>query len=132
MFRLNLSTNALTPLFFAVAPTDSSSVLLPVRASHLGLTPADGDFTYSVQSFSLEGAGSDAMSGTAGYNPFAPALTDYPFEELEPGESTSVTIDFDPVAFGKQKPLGVMVVSTDDAAGAEVQLLNAAGKKRGR
>ena len=132
VFRLNLSTNALTPLFFAVAPTDSSSVLLPVRASHLGLTPADGDFTYSVQSFSLEGAGSDAMSGTAGYNPFAPALTDYPFEELEPGESTSVTIDFDPVAFGKQKPLGVMVVSTDDAAGAEVQLLNAAGKKRGR
>lgn len=132
VFRLNLSTNALTPLFFAVAPTDSSSVLLPVRASHLGLTPADGDFTYSVQSFSLEGAGSDAMSGTAGYNPFAPALTDYPFEVLEPGESTSVGIDFDPTAFGKQKPLGVMVVSTDDAAGAEVQLLNAAGKKRGR
>ncbi len=132
VFRLNLSTNALTPLFFAVAPTDSSSVLLPVRASHLGLTPADGDFTYSVQSFSLEGAGSDAMPGTAGYNPFAPALTDYPFEVLEPGESTSLTIDFDPVAFGKQKPLGVMVVSTDDAAGAEVQLLNAPGKKRGR
>jgi subtilisin family serine protease len=132
VFRLNVSTGALSALFLADAPTDSSTVLLPIRASHLGLTPGAGAFTYSVQTFSLEGAGSDAMPGTARYNPFDPAMEEYPFEVVAPGATATTEVSFDPTAFAKQKPRGVMVVSADDAAGAEVQLIEVPGKKKGR
>lgn len=132
VFRLNLATGALSPLSWAVAPTDSSTVLLPIRASQLGLTPADGTFTYSVQTFSLEGAGTDEMAGAASYNPFDPAMEKYPFVEVQPGASDTEVLSFDPLAWAKQKPLGVMVVSTDDAAGAEAQLIEVPGKKKGR
>ena len=131
VFRLTVATGALSPLFFAQAPTDSSTVLLPLYASQLGLTPADGDFTYTVQSFSLEGAGADAMKGKAGFNPFDPALEEFPYEVVAPGSTVTVDLSFDVTAFS-QKPRGVMVVSTDDAAGAEVQLIEVPGKKTGR
>jgi hypothetical protein len=128
-FLLDLSNpSVITPLFFAVAPHDSSSVLLFVRASHLGLTAGDGQFDYNVQSFSLEGPGSDGMPGTATYDPYAPAMTDYPFVEVAPGGSEDVVISFNGRATAKQKPMGVMVVSQDDAAGAEVQLLRRQGR----
>jgi minor extracellular serine protease Vpr len=132
VFRLNLATGALSALYLATAPTDSSTLLLPIFASDLGLTPEAGTFTYSVQSFSLEGAGADAMPGTASFNPFDPALEEFPYAVVAPGASTSVDVSFDPQAFAKQKPLGIMVVSTDDAAGAEVQLIEVPGKKKGR
>ncbi len=132
VFRLTVATSAITPLFFAAAPTDSSTVLLPIRASHLGLTRSDGDFTYQVQSFSLEGAGSDVMSGTAGFNPFDPALEEFAFEVVAPGTTATVNVSFDATAFAKQAPRGIMVVSIDDAAGEEVQLVEVPGKKKGR
>ena len=131
VFRLNVATGALSALFLASAPTDSSTVLLPILASQLGLTPTDGDFTYTVQTFSLEGAGADAMKGKAGFNPFKPALMEFPYEVVAPGDSVAVEVSFDVTAFS-QNPRGVMVVSTDDAAGGEVQLLEVPGKKRGR
>lgn len=131
VFRLNVATGALSPLFLATAPTDSSTVLLPIFASQLGLTPTDGDFTYTVQTFSLEGAGADAMKGKAGFNPFDPALEDFPYEVVAPGDSVAVDVSFDVTAFS-QNPRGVMVVSTDDAAGSEVQLIEVPGKKQGR
>jgi hypothetical protein len=132
VFRLNVATGVISALYLATAPTDSSSVLLPIYASDLGLTPDAGTFSYRVQSFSLEGAGADAMPGTARYNPFDPAMEDYPYEVVAPGASVTATVSFDPAAYAKQKPRGIMVVSTDDAAGAEVQLLEVPGKKKGR
>jgi minor extracellular serine protease Vpr len=123
-FLLDLSNpSVLSPLYFAQAPHDSSSVVLFADASDFGLTPEDGDFSYTVQSFSLEGNGQDAMSGTAKFDAFKPALADFPFTSVAPGGSAQVDLTFDGSAFAKQKPLGVMVVSQDDAAGAEAQLL---------
>ena len=115
--------SVLAPLFFAQAPHDSSSVVLFALASDFGLTPGDGEFSYAVQSFSLEGNGQDAMSGVATFDAFAPALADFPFVSVAPGGSTTVDLVFNGSSFAKQKPLGVMVVSQDDAAGAEAQLL---------
>ena len=123
------ATGALTPLFFAVAPHDSSTILLPVTASQLG---HDGAFSYSVQTFSLEGAGADAMPGTAAYDPFAPALTDYPFVTVDPSDTEVVPLSFDPSSFGKQQPRGLMVVAIDDAAGAEAHLHEMSGTRRSR
>jgi subtilisin family serine protease len=123
-FLLDLSNpSVLTPLFLAQAPHDSSSLLLFALASDFGLTPGNGDFTYVVQSFSLEGPGSDPMSGSAKFDAFAPALADFPFVNVAPGGSTQVDLIFNGSSFAMQKPLGVMVVSHDDAAGAEAQLL---------
>jgi hypothetical protein len=123
-FLLDLANpSVLTPLYFAQAPHDSSTVLLFADASLFGLTPGNGDFSYTVQSFSLEGNGVDAMSGMAKFDAFRPALADFPFASVAPGGSTQVDLVFNGSSFGKQKPLGVMVVSQDDAAGAEAQLL---------
>lgn len=132
-FLLDLSNpSVLTPLFFAQAPHDSSSVLLFALASDLGLTPGNGDFTYAIQSFSLEGNGQDEMSGTAKFDAFAPALADFPFVTVAPGASAKVDLVFNGSGFAMQKPLGVMVVSQDDAAGGEAQLLkmNSLPKRR--
>jgi len=132
-FLLDLSNpTVITPLFFAQAPHDSSSVLLFALASDFGLTPGNGDFTYAVQSFSLEGAGTDPMSGTAKFDAFAPALADFPFVSVAPGGSAEVDLNFSGSGFAMQKPLGVMVVSQDDAAGGEAQLLKLNSLPRGQ
>lgn len=132
-FLLDLSNpSVITPLFFAQAPHDSSSVLLFALASDFGLTPGNGDFTYAIQSFSLEGPGSDAMSGTATFDAFNPALAEFPFVNVAPGGSAEVDLTFSGSAFAMQKPLGVMVVSQNDAAGAEAQLLKMTSLRRDR
>jgi subtilisin family serine protease len=117
--------------FLASAPTDSSTVLLPIRASDLGLTAADGAFTYDVVSFSLEGSGVDAV-GSAAYNPWNKAITDGQFAVAPPGGSDQVPVSVNNPAFAQQRPMGLMVVNYDNAAGApEAQLIEAVGQ-RGR
>jgi len=127
-FVINLATGAATIDFLATAPTDSSTVELPVVASRLGLTQADGNFEYTAVSFSLEGPGQDPMKGKAGFNPWTPALTNFPFNVVTPNGSASDSVAIDPAAFTTQKMLGVMLVSLDNASGAgEAQLIKAPG-----
>jgi subtilisin family serine protease len=127
-FVFNLETDVATIEFFAAAPSDSSTLLLPILSSQLGLTEADGNFEYQAVSFSLEGPGQDPMKGKAGFNPWTPAITNFPFLPVAPGGSNSDSIAIDPVAFDSQKMLGVMSVVHDNASGAaEAQLLKAPG-----
>ncbi len=127
-FVFNLETDVATINFLATAPSDSSTVLLPILASQLGLTPADGNFEYEAVSFSLEGPGQDPMKGKAGFNPWTPALTNFPFLGVNPGATATDTISIDPVAYESQKMLGVMSVVQDNAIGAaEAQLIKAPG-----
>ncbi len=118
--------------FLASSPTDSSTLLLPIRASSLGLTAADGGFSYDAVSFSLEGPGLDVVDGIATYNPWNKAIEDGQAQpdgsliEVAPGASVEVPIAIDPVAFNQQDPLGLMVVGIDDKAGkAEADLVKA-------
>ena len=128
-FVINLATGVATIDFNAFAPTDGSTVLLPVLASRLGLTQADGNFEYTAVSFSLEGPGQDPMKGRAGFNPWTPALTNFPFYEVPANGTGSDAVAIDPVAFESQKMLGVMLVTHDNASGAgEAQLLQAPGQ----
>ena len=111
--------------FLADAPTDGSTELLPVLASDLGLSSSNGDFSYQAVSFSLEGAGVDQVGGAAGYDAWAPAVSNGQFATVAPGGSTQVPVTFDRVLSNLQKPLGVMVVTTDNASGAgEAALLS--------
>ena len=106
--------------FLASAPTDSSTILLPVYASDLGVT---GAFSYTVQSFSSVNDGEDTIDGSATYDPWAPALSNGQFPTLQTGTTVPVAVQVNAAAFAEQKPLGVMVVVQDNAAGKDEALL---------
>ncbi len=101
--------------FNAQAPTDSSTILLPVYASDLGIT---GQFHYRVQSFSSVNSGSDVMPGTATYNPWSQALSNGQYVSVPRNGSVTVPVDVNAVEVAAQKPLGVMAVVMDNASGA--------------
>lgn len=121
VFVQNVKTGALTPSgFLAQAPTDSSTILLPVDLADLKIT---GPFDYTVQSFSLTTDGSDAFDGTATYDPKDPATTNGQYENVVKGGRASVTVRTDASAYAAQKPLGAMVVVVDNESGADEALL---------
>ncbi len=134
VFYLRVADGALFASgFLASAPTDSSTLLLPIRASSLGLTSAAGDFSYSLVSFSLEGAGFDVVNGSAAYNPWNKAIEDGQFVVVAPGGSETTDIAVNAGNFASQRPKGLMVVAIDNAAGAsEAQLIKAVGQRGGR
>ena len=123
-FVFDLRNGGAVIRFLAHAPTDGSTMLLPVLASDLGLTQQKGSFTYTAISFSLEGEGMDPMGGVAGYDAWAPAVTNGQFASVNPGASANVPVTFYRNLSRAQGPLGVMIVSHDNASGpAEAILL---------
>lgn len=109
--------------FLATAPTDSSTILLPVLASDLGLTPQAGSFSYTVNSYSMEGAGEDSIGSWASYDPWAPAIESGQYVTVKALKSTTVTAAIDPAAWAAQQPLGLMSVVLDNKSGAGEALL---------
>ncbi len=121
VFLLDNATGALYASgFLAQAPTDSSTILLPVWAGDLGVS---GPFDYTVESFSLTTDGSDAMPGWAAYDPAQPALSNGQYVTVPKRGSAKVTVDVDAAAHADQKPLGSMVVVFDNKSGAGEALL---------
>ncbi|MEN0072489.1 MAG: hypothetical protein AAGC63_16040, partial [Propionicimonas sp.] len=117
--------------FLASAPTDSSTILLPVLAADLGITATSGGFAYSVSSYSIEGPGSDTFAGTAKYDPWARAIEDGQFATVEAARRkppvAEVTAVIDPAKWAEQQPLGLMAVVIDNKSGAAEAVL-VAGK----
>ena len=106
--------------YLATAPTDSSTILLPVWASDIGVT---GAFDYSVASYSLTSDGQDEISSTATFNPKAPALSSVDTLTVPKRGKATATITVDRAAYTAQKPLGAMVVVLDNQSGAKEALL---------
>lgn len=110
--------------FNATAPTDSSTIILPVYASDLGLTSAAGTFSYTVEAYSVTEGGSDEMTGAnSTYNPWSPALQNGQFVEVPRNGTTSVDVAVNGAAFAAQNPLGVMTVVLDNASGSNEAIL---------
>ncbi len=110
--------------FLADAPTDSSTLLLPVLASQLGLSAASPRFAYHAESFSLRGFPSDAMPGVAEFNAFTPAISNGQFVVVAPGATKTTAVTINPVEWAKTPALGLMIVVFDNASGkAEARLL---------
>ena len=105
--------------FLTQAPTDSSTLLMPVRASDLGIT---GAFSYTAQTFASNDA-SDAVDGWATYDPTAPAISNGQFVTVPKRGSASVDVTFNAKQIDAQKPLGSMVVVMDNQSGADEALL---------
>lgn len=125
VFVQNVATKSTVSRFLAQAPTDSSTILLPVYASDLGMKSPQA-FTYAAAGFSIITNAEDQVDGTATYNPWAPALENGQYESVAPEATVAVPVAVNAAEFATQKPLGVMVVNTDNAAGAGEALLLAA------
>jgi len=120
VFIVNAKTNETAAAgFLTQAPTDSSTLLLPVYAGDLGIT---GAFSYTAQTFASNDA-SDAVDGWATYDPTAPAVSNGQFVTVPKRGSASVDVTFNAKQIDAQKPLGSMVVVMDNRSGADEALL---------
>ena len=108
----------------SAAPTDSSTILLPVYASDLGITAETATFSYTVESYSVEATtGRTRSTRMATYNPWAPALSNGQYVSVPRNGSVTVPVTVDAEQFAAQKPLGVMAVVLDNESGAREALL---------
>lgn len=118
-------------LFFATGPTDSSTVLAPVRTDQLCraglpcLNVSNPRFTYGVESFTLRvGSGDDTIAGTAKFNGWTSSISQGNFiSGLAPGASATYTVSVNPSEWALTPALGQIVVSYDDKANDEAQTL---------
>ena len=104
--------------FLAEAPTDGSTVELPVFASSIGITAANPRFTYTATASDNFDGVTVSLPGKASFNAFSPSVSNAMFEPVAPGGSVNVPITVDPVEFAKTPALGFMVVTEDNAAGS--------------
>jgi hypothetical protein len=126
--------------FFASAPTDSSTALLPVRSSQLCRTgepclcnsvcpgvPPNPRLTYRAVSFDLVNGGQKVVAGSAKYNPWTSSIsfTNDGFATVAPGATdATVSISVNSAESKLTPALGVMVVTFDNRSGAdEAQLI---------
>jgi len=117
-FLLNLATGVELAEFNADAPTDGSTVLMPVFASDLGISPTNPRFTYTVNAFDDTGAG-ESVTGTASFNAFTPSVTNALFVPVGPNLTVDVPVAVDPVEFLKTPALGFMIVTEDNHSGED-------------
>jgi minor extracellular serine protease Vpr len=117
-FLLNLKTGAEFAEFNADAPTDGSTVLMPVFASDLGVSPTNPRFTYTMNAFDDTGAG-ESLTGTASFNAFTPSITNAVFVPVGPNLTVDVPVAINPVEFLKTPALGFMIVTEDNHSGED-------------
>jgi len=116
----------------AAAPTDSSTVELPVFSSQL-CRPAEPclsestnpRLTYHAVSFDLFNGGTKVVAGSAKYNAWSSSISQGGFVTVAPGAKDATTVISVNSAESKLTPaLGVMVVTLDNKSGpGEAQLI---------
>ena len=125
------SPGASTSIFGAIAPTDSSTAVLPVLTSQLCrpqepcLSAANPRITYSAVAFDLAYGGVKAVAGTAKFNVWASAISQGGFTTVAPGgRDASTVIAVDPAEWERTPAKGIMVVTLDNKSGKdEAQLI---------
>ena len=121
----NLVTGTGVLRFFADTATDNATILLPVRASDLGLSPAHPSFAYAEQHFSGLDGSSAAMPGSATFNAYTPSLSvSYAGAAIAPKSNAAATVSIDVAEWARTPSLGLMIVGQDNLAGkAQAQLI---------
>ena len=100
--------------WYADAPANGSTLLLPALASELGLTAGAGSFTYQVAAIDGFTGIADMTAASSGFDAFAPAQSTGDFVQLAPHAHASIPAWFT----AGQGVKGWMVVSLDDRNGA--------------
>ncbi|MFI5934492.1 S8 family serine peptidase [Actinoplanes sp. NPDC051494] len=130
----DLRTGEGTLEFFADAPFDSSTLVLPVLISQLCqpgspcLSADNPRFTYHAASFGVVDLKNDTIAGTASFNAFTPALSTGLFTEVAPGRTVSQKVTVDKAEFARTPAKGFLVVSPDNRSRDEAQLVPVAVK----
>ncbi|MEO7158554.1 MAG: S8 family serine peptidase, partial [Vicinamibacterales bacterium] len=109
--------------FIAQAATDSSTLILPVLASSLGLSAANPRFTYNVVAFNFDTGDEDQFSTRARYNPFTKAISDGQFVDVPANGSVNVPVTVDFTELATSPALGLMIVSPDNRNGSDEGVL---------
>ncbi len=100
--------------WYADAPMNGSTLILPVLASDLGLSDGDGSFTYQVAAFDGFTGGADETGVSPAFDAYAPAQSTGDFVPVPAKGKASVP------AWASSKAAGVkgwMVVTMDDRNG---------------
>jgi hypothetical protein len=128
-FVLSTRSAGASIVFLASDPTNASTLILPIlsrqlcRAGEPCLQP-NKNITYEAVSFDLIDGGVDPVSGSAAYDAFNPVVGEGAFASVAPNASATVDLTINVAGFRSTKPLGLMVVSFDNAAGSpEAKLL---------
>jgi len=103
--------------FFADAPTDGTTILLPVIASDLGLSPANPRFSYQAFAFTIDGSG-EQVGGTAKFNAFSPSISTGQFVTVQPNGTATVPVSINRAEWAITPALGVMAVAVENLNGA--------------
>jgi minor extracellular serine protease Vpr len=92
----NLATEAPGVIkFLATAPTEGTTVLMPLVAADAGITAAIRRFSYAARTFELRTGHSDATTTAASFNAFSSSISTGAFVTLPPGTNTSVPLVID-------------------------------------
>ena len=98
-----------------LAPTDSSTVVLQVVASQVGIK---GKFSYTAYATDLKNAAAiDTIEQWAQYDPTNKPFNDGQFFKVNQGESKTFNFERNDAAYADQKTLGYMAVAFDNAQG---------------
>ena len=115
---IRLSDNQLTLRYLADVGTDNATVLLPVKASDLGLSAAKPRFTYFERHFSGDGSSAAMPGSPAKFHAFAPALNVSSSGNLiAPGGSDTATVSINAAEWALTPALGLMIVAPDNLPG---------------
>src|SRR5262245_36618681 len=124
-FVFSTRSTGATVNFFATAPTDSSTALLPVLSSQLCragepcLSGANPRLTYHAVSFDVTSNFADVVAGTAKYNAYSSSITQGDFVTVPQGASGAVPITITPAEWAQTPALGTMIVTLDNKAGKQ-------------
>lgn len=118
--------------FLASAPTNSSTLLAPVRiwssnanlrqlcrTNEPCLSEANPRLSYRVQTFGLRLAEDDVVDATARFNAWSSSISQGMFVPLAPNASETVPITVDVAEWAQTPARGVMVVSQDNRNGQD-------------
>jgi subtilisin family serine protease len=119
-FIVDLTTGDMSVYFLAYAPTDSSSILMPVPAAAMGVTPGNPRFAYTVGSWSADLVHRDhTFDSWAFFNPFTNAISTGAFEVVNPGDRIQLPFTVDATEWAATPALGLMVVTQDNRNGTD-------------
>ena len=122
-----------TVVFAATAPTNESTILMPIVAADAGVKASSPRFAYAAQGFDGFTGDSDflgenadgSVAANAGrFNAFSNAVSTGAFAVVGPRSRASVPLTINPTEFAATPALGVMVVGIENFSGrAEANLL---------
>jgi len=117
VFNLAKSTGVLE--FAATAPTDGTTVLMPLVAADAGITATNPRFSYKALTHDLLTGNVDAIATPASFNAFNSSISTGAFVTLPPGTNASVPLSINRTEFQLTPALGEMVVSLENRARGE-------------